>query len=51
MDENQVQNTPPQGIVPSVTGLWDKTKGPIAFLAIGFLLGRFYKGKSKVVKI
>ena len=50
MDE-QPAVVPSPGIVPSIAGLWDKTKGPIAFLAVGFVVGYFYKGKSKLVKI
>ena len=47
MDENQQTANPPMGLVPSITNVWEKSKGPIAFLAIGFLAGYFYKGKSK----
>lgn len=51
MDENVQTTPPPMGLVPSITNVWERSKGPIAFLAIGFLAGYFYKSRSKILKV
>ena len=49
MDENQQTNNPAtssQGLVPSLKQTWESAKSPIAFLAIGFIIGYYVKGKK-----
>lgn len=51
MDEQETQ-TPEKtgpGLIPSLKQTWESAKTPIAVFAVGFIVGYYMKGRTKIL--